>query len=80
MIPIERIRKYIVEELLDQQQPVNDDDDLLIGGLLDSMAITQLVVFIEGEFSIHVPAEDLRIENFQTVNKIMEYLGSVQSS
>ncbi len=70
----QKILQFITEELLEQEQPVGEDEDLLRSGLLDSMAIGQLVLFIEEEFSISVPPTDLRIENFQTVNKISAYL------
>ncbi|MGI9287861.1 MAG: acyl carrier protein [Pseudomonadales bacterium] len=65
---------FIVEQLLDHEQKIVADDELLVSGLLDSLAIVQLVEFIEGKFKVSVPPEDLRVENFASVNTIVEYL------
>ncbi len=65
---------FIVEQLLNHEQEITADDELLVSGLLDSLAIVQLVEFIEAEFKVSVPAEDLRVENFASVNTIVDYL------
>ena len=67
---------YIGEELLSGRvrEGISEDDDLLTSGLIDSLGIMQLVLFIEQEFSVNVPAEDVTIENFQSVAKIEAYL------
>lgn len=70
------LTKYISDELLGTRvkTAVSADDDLLTSGLLDSLGIMRLVWFIEQEFVVEVPAEDVTIENFQTVSKIVAYL------
>ena len=70
------LTKYIGDELLNNRvhEGVSEDDDLLASDLLDSLGIMQLVWFIEQEFEVEVPAEDVTIENFQTVSKIVGYL------
>ena len=74
MISTEKIQQFITEELLEQQQSIAVDEDLLLSGLLDSMAIAQLVAFIETKASVSIPPQDLRIENFRTVSIIVAYL------
>ena len=68
--------RFISEQLLSNRVPggVSEDDDLLGSGLIDSVGIMQLVLFIETEFAMDVPPEDVTIENFQTVTKIGAYL------
>lgn len=70
------LRRYITEELLnDSGELVLDDGDNLLGtGLLDSVAMISLVLFIETEFSIPVPPEDVTIENFLSIDTIASYL------
>lgn len=70
------LANYIDDRLLNGrvQGGVSEDDDLLGSGLLDSLGIMQLVLFIETEFAMDVPPEDVTIENFQTVTKIGAYL------
>lgn len=75
----EQLINFIVEQLLNHEQEIAPDDELLVSGLLDSLAIVQLVEFIEGKFKVSIPPEDLRVENFATVNTIVDYLSQKQS-
>jgi acyl carrier protein len=74
----ERLARYISEELLSQGEQrgreVAPDEDLLGEGLLDSLGIMSLVFHIEQELGMRVPAEDVTIENFQTLDLIDAYL------
>jgi methoxymalonate biosynthesis acyl carrier protein len=71
---IDRLREFVAVLVMRDAQTIADDDELLLSGVLDSMAIAQLILFIAEEFSIDVPPEDIRIENFQTLAKIAGYL------
>lgn len=71
----ERLARYITSDLLNQGDlTVADDEDLLGSGLLDSLSVMSLVHFIEQELSIDVPAEDVTIENFVSLDAIEAYL------
>jgi acyl carrier protein len=72
----ESIVRYIGDQLLSGRVAgvVAADDDLLAGGLVDSLGIIQLVTFLEEEFALEIPPEDVTIEHFQTVAKIDAYL------
>jgi acyl carrier protein len=72
----ETLRRYIGHELLSRNgdAPVDDDDDLLASGLVDSVGMMSLVLFIEEEFALPVPPEDVTIENFLSLNTIDAYL------
>jgi len=71
----DRLRRFITNELLFEQSLVlNDDDDLLLSGLVDSLGVVRLVTFIETEFHVVVPPEDVVLENFQTLTAMSEYL------
>ena len=50
------------------------DDDLLTTGLIDSLGIMRLVVFIEETYEKRVPYEDITIDNFRNVRTIVNYL------
>lgn len=71
---IEKLRQFVADIAFKDADSIANDDELLLSGVLDSMAIAQLVLFIEGEFSVDIPPEDIRIENFQTIAKISNYL------
>ncbi|NER13675.1 acyl carrier protein [Leptobacterium flavescens] len=67
---------YISGELIGGSEDVaiNADDDLLGSGLVDSLGMMKLVLFIENEFQLKIPPEDMTIENFMTVECISNYL------
>lgn len=67
---------YITNELAhsELEEELDIHDDLLGSGLIDSLGMMKLVVFIENEYKVVVPPEDMTIENFMTVNHINEYI------
>ena len=68
--------KYIQEQLLnnEMEEELEAQDDLLGDGILDSLGMMKLILFIETEFEIKVPPQDMVIENFMTVQHISDYL------
>jgi acyl carrier protein len=72
---------YIQNTLLVGQSGLNlkADDDLLESGLVDSLSIMKMIVFIEKEFEVKIPPQDLIIDNFITVNAIKDYLDGIKS-
>jgi acyl carrier protein len=70
------LKDFILKELLDKDDldELDDDQDLLISGLVDSLGVVRMVNFIEQSMDIHVPPEDVTLENFQTVQNITNYL------
>ena len=71
----EQLARYIAADLLNEQDRVIDhDEDLLASGLLDSLSMMSLIHHIEQDLRIDVPAEDVTIENFQSLRAIDAYL------
>lgn len=67
--------EFIKNEIMrNKNAKLNEDEDLLSAGILDSLAILQLVAFIEDQFGIKVPDEDVVFENFQSINALTTYL------
>lgn len=67
-----RVREYVVNELLYDREiaALGDDDSLLGPGLLDSVGVLRLVAWIEEEFGVQVPDEDVVPENLETVARL----------
>ncbi len=67
---------FIVNDIASDQniEELKPEDDLLESSLVDSLGIMRLITFIEQEFGYSVPPEDIVIENFMTVNAIIDYL------
>jgi acyl carrier protein len=69
------ISEYIKNEIMrNKNAKLGDNEDLLSAGVLDSLAILQLVAYIEKALGIQVPDEDVVYDNFKSVNALVEYL------
>lgn len=66
---------YIGQELLSGRVEVGAEDPLLTSGLLDSLAVIQVVAFLRDAFGAVIPPEDVTLENFESVARIEAYLG-----
>jgi len=67
--------EYITKELsVGRSKQVLPGDNLLETGVLDSLGLMQLVVFIEEKLGVKVPDEDVVIENFTSVDALTAYL------
>ncbi len=67
------IRAYIVEQILEEDTTppdLADDTPLLSSGLLDSLAVEQLLLFLEDEHGVKFEESDYSVENFETIAAI----------
>ena len=69
---------YIREECLsiNGQLDLTDETNLFEAGIVDSAGLLSFIGFIETEYGITVPDEDLLPENFVTIARIAEYIGA----
>ena len=70
------INDYISRELVQDPAllPLADDTSLLDSGILDSLSLLRLVVFLEERFGVTMGDADLLPENFGSVNAICAFL------
>jgi acyl carrier protein len=57
-----------------EKKSLAPDEDLLEKGIIDSLGIMKLVVFIEETFGIEVIDEEIIPENFQTINMMVKFI------
>lgn len=71
----EKLRKFIVKDLLmvEPSESVQEDDDLLLLGL-NSLKIMRLVNFIEDDFNVTIPPQDVIPGKLKTLTKIEQLL------
>jgi len=74
----EKINTFIRENLLESDIELKMEDDLLNTGLVDSIGVVKLIAFIEEEYDIKVPPEEMVIENFVNVDAIYKFISSVK--
>jgi acyl carrier protein len=71
------IKEYIREELMNGSNgELDESENLLAAGVIDSLGILRLVSFVEEKFGIEVPDEDVTIDNFQSVKAMSDYIAS----
>jgi acyl carrier protein len=72
------INDFISRELVQDASllPLGNTTSLLETGVLDSLSLLRLVVFVQDRFGITVDDVDLVPENFDTVDAICAYLRS----
>ena len=70
------INDYISREFVQDPAllPLADETSLLDSGILDSLSLLRLVVFLEERFAITMGDADLLPENFASVNAICAHL------
>jgi acyl carrier protein len=61
--------RAIFAQTLNIQVP-SDETDLIDGGLLDSLALVELVVEVEQRFGVTIPFDTLDVDDFRSVNSI----------
>ena len=71
------LKEYIREELMNgSSNELDESENLLAAGIIDSLGILRLVSFVEEKFGIEVPDEDVTIDNFQSVKSMSDYVAS----
>jgi len=66
------LRDYVVEELMTDKpsEPIDENDNLLSSGALDSMGLLQLVAFIEDKWGVSISSDEFHPDNFQSLRAI----------
>jgi acyl carrier protein len=68
------VEGFILEKITLDGERIARDEDLLASDILDSMAIVELVSFLEARFGIQVSDDDLMPENFKTIEEIVAFV------
>jgi acyl carrier protein len=77
---IEPIREFIVHQHLDGKGDLDRHTPLLEWGVIDSLALTDVLGFVEEEFDLTVPAEELTPENLRDLEAIAALLGRLEAA
>ena len=76
------IRKYMNENVLygDSAIEYTDDTSFLAAGILDSMAVLELVSWVETTFKIKPDVRDITPENFDSVERLAAFIRAKTSN
>ena len=80
-----RLRSYILSTFLPGEDPgsLTDDTPLISAGIIDSIAVLDMVSFIETEFSIRLEQQDLgrdRLDTIALIGALIAERGSLPRS
>jgi len=76
MTILESLEKVLLTEIAVDlgKKSLGADEDLLEQGIIDSLGIMKLVLFMEDTYGIVVADEEVVPENFQTVNMMVKFI------
>ena len=76
---MDELRKYIQNELKELIfKTVDFDEPLMSTKVLDSILLVDLIVSIEEYTDITIPTGEVNEDNFETINKMNEYIVSLK--
>jgi acyl carrier protein len=72
----ENLEKYVLAEVAVDlgKKSLGPDEDLLEQGIIDSLGIMKLVLFLEESYGIQVNDQDIIPENFQCISSMVKYV------
>ena len=78
----DELTRFIIDEFAAEVgvKEIRPDDSLIGNGILDSLSLLQLIVFIEERYGIKVEDEEVTPNNFQNINHIVTFLRTKQGA
>ncbi len=75
MTELERdVRGFISDNFILDGDDLAGDASLTQQGVLDSMGVLELIMFVEERFGVKIPDEDTLPENLDSVDRIVGYV------
>ena len=70
------LRALILEDYLftDDESALTDDMSFLQEGILDSMGILEIIMFLEERFQVSVAEDEMIPQNLDSINNILGYI------
>ncbi len=71
------IHNAIVTYFSDMGMTPGDDTDLFEANIIDSMGLIELVTFIDQELHVAINQDAMKLENFRTINDIVNTISGI---
>ncbi|HEY9077545.1 MAG TPA: acyl carrier protein [Anaerolineaceae bacterium] len=76
---IPTISKFIVSTILEQpSRNLKPGEPLITSGLIDSMSLVDLALFVEDTFGVHLDDTELTSDTFDTLEQLAEIIAKRQ--
>lgn len=74
----EQLRAFLAENFIleDGGKGLERDESLTQSGVLDSMGVLELIMFIEEKFGVAIPEEDTLPENLDSIERVVSYVSN----
>jgi acyl carrier protein len=68
------VKEYIIKEFMYDDNIVDLDDDFLLmeNGIVDSLKVLRLIIFLEKQFNFTIKPEEMIIDHFETIDTIAD--------
>lgn len=76
----EKLRTFIITELVrDPDYPLLDDEPLITGGLIDSLSLVQVQLYIQEQTGIFIEDPAMTVDNMDTLEMMVAAIEARQS-
>jgi acyl carrier protein len=70
----QEIRSFLTEKFLFGRSEALNDDVPLLGNVIDSQGVIELIVFVQERFTIAVDDEEVTTDNFASVKSAVAFI------
>jgi acyl carrier protein len=70
----QEIRSFLTEKFLFGRSDALNDDEPLLGNVVDSQGVIELIVFVQERFTIAVDDEEVTADNFASVKSVVAFI------
>ena len=70
----QEIRNFVIQNFLMGSSEALNDDAPLLGNVIDSTGVIELIVFVQERFTISVEDDEVMTENFGSVKNVVTFI------
>jgi acyl carrier protein len=70
----QEIRKFLTEEFLSGNDEILNEDVPLMGNVIDSQGVINLVAFLQQRFDVEVGDDEVASSNFDSLKTVVAYV------
>lgn len=79
MTPVEQqLRAFITENFFVEDSDLRGEVSLTRSGIIDSTGVMEILLFLEKQFGIQVPDEEITPENLDTLDNLVRYVDQAE--
>lgn len=76
---VESLIKFFADELDLDTRDIAEDTLLFSSGIIDSFALVSMMMFVESKAGIRISPADVRLDNFDSIERIIAFVEQLQS-